>query len=399
ETLECDLNDISLVDPSPNSFIITTKTMSEPFLGFKALVPYFDKDSTEWSYPNFLYEMRNAILDIEPFDKDWERFRAVIICCIEWFRIPESSKKIKATSASASSSTGDENAIDDDGQTADESEEINYSDTISISDQTKTFGESYLTSTIPTTPSPSSPNYKQPRFITSNENMDMDYRIMNVLEQPVKFIFEEKMKKYKPQRFVLKKTLEILKYLNVKLGKALSSITINYENPNRNTVYLHNLFDKFGEVISKAQKLLRNKSSKKPKYDGDLSFNRKIEFIYVETATTSILSKRDKDLSKMHEAIAIMFKFIVSSLPEKLVYEISELPILCIQFCVKMCPVVFSIMNFDILEQVAFLPSLTKSASLIQDLHKRYQLLLKNISDYYLDNDNNWTSLLKLKTR
>ncbi|CAI2193402.1 2903_t:CDS:2 [Funneliformis geosporum] len=224
---------------------------------------------------------------------------------------------------------------------------------------------------------------------------------MNVLEQPVKFIFEEKMKKYKPQRFVLKKTLEILKYLNVKLGKALSSITINYENPNRNTdkALLNNCILRRGEVISKAQKLLRNKSSKKPKYDGDLSFNRKIEFIYVETATTSILSKRDKDLSKMHEAIAIMFKFIVSSLPEKLVYEISELPILCIQFCVKMCPVVFSIMNFDILEQVAFLPSLTKSASLIQDLHKRYQLLLKNISDYYLDNDNNWTSLLKLKTR
>ncbi|CAI2193400.1 2902_t:CDS:2, partial [Funneliformis geosporum] len=205
ETLECDLNDISLVDPSPNSFIITTKTMSEPFLGFKALVPYFDKDSTEWSYPNFLYEMRNAILDIEPFDKDWGGLDGIMVQKYVWTLLMHSHPsmktffedliferkkrtaqrnyvkisikvldEIKATSASASSSTGDENAIDDDGQTADESEEINYSDTISISDQTKTFGESYLTSTIPTTPSPSSPNYKQPRFITSNENMDMD---------------------------------------------------------------------------------------------------------------------------------------------------------------------------------------------------------------------------------
>ncbi|RGB23585.1 hypothetical protein C1646_774280 [Rhizophagus diaphanus] len=456
--------------------------MSEPFPGFKALVPYFDKDSTEWSYPNFLFEMRDAILDIEPFNEDWggldgtwyKRYtklanndengseihphpsmktyfedliferkkrtaqRNYIKTSIEVLDkartygaqeiiseipealrtkrsftdgiVPESSKKakclltflqIKALSASASSSSGNENAIDDDEQTADESEEINYSDTISTSDQAKTFDESHPTSTIPTTPPPSSPNYKQPRFITNNEYMDMDWspwqfdeiiceidieekliglfekekkakkksslsygiidlndsRIMNVLGQSVKFYFEEIMKKYKPQRSVSKETLETLKSLNVtslwELGKALSSITINYENPNRDTDksilnldsselqegwYNSNIVAPFfddclaslndcilrrGEVASKAQKLLGNKSSKKPKYDGVLSFNRKIEFIYVETATTSILSKRDKDLSKLHEAIAIMFKFIVSS----------NLPILCIQFC------------------------------------------------------------------
>ncbi|CAG8546896.1 4816_t:CDS:10 [Ambispora gerdemannii] len=355
------------------------------------------------------------------------------------------------------------------------------------------------TSTIPTTPPPpSSHNYKQPRFITNNEYMDIawspwqfdaiiceidieekliglcekekkakvksslsygivdlnDSRIMDVLGQPVKFYFEAEMKKYKPQRAVAEDALETLKCLNVtslsELGKALSSITINYEiqieiqyicviclrnysselqegwyNSNIVTPFfddclasLSNCILRRGEVASKAQKLLGIKSSKAPKYDGVLSFNRKIEFIYVETATTSILSKRYKDLSKLHEAIAIMFKLIVSSLPEKIVYEVSDLPILCIQFCgttadvylanwpVKMRPVVFSIMEFDIPEQVTSLPSLTKSAvrmltlrSLIQDLHKRYQSLLKKITDNYLDYDNTWTSPLKLKTR
>ncbi|CAG8824129.1 4359_t:CDS:2, partial [Gigaspora margarita] len=71
---------------------------------------------------------------------------------------------------------------------------------------------------------------------------------MNVLGQSVKVYFEEKMYKYKPQRSVSKETLETLKCLNVtslwELGKALTSITINYENPNRDIVYLHNLFDK-----------------------------------------------------------------------------------------------------------------------------------------------------------
>ncbi|CAG8631033.1 22396_t:CDS:10, partial [Racocetra persica] len=300
------------------------------------------------------------------------------------------------------------------------------------------------------TPTSPSPYYKQPRFITNNEYMDMvwspwhfdkiigeidiekkiiglcekekkakiksslnygiidlnDSRIMNVLGPSVKVYFEAEMKKYKPQRSVSKEALETLKYFNVtslsELGKALSNITINYENPNRDTGVLNldsselqegwynsNIVAPFfddclaslndcilrrGEVESKAQKLLGIKSSKKPKYDGILSFNRKIEFIYVETVTTSILSKRDKDLSKLHEAIVIMFKLIVSSLPEKIVHEISDLPILCIQFCgttadvylanwpVNMRPVVFSIFEFDIPEQVTSLPSLTKSA-------------------------------------
>ncbi|CAG8445528.1 9279_t:CDS:10, partial [Acaulospora morrowiae] len=457
--------------------------MSEPFPGFKSLAPYFDRDSTEWSYPNFLYEMRNVILDIEPFNEDWggldgtwyKRYtklanndengsertaqRNYIKTSIEVLDeartygaqeiisempealrtkrsltggiIPKSSKKIKVTSASASSSTGDENAIDDDGQTADESEEIN----IEKAGKAKTFGESHSTSTIPTTPPPSSSNYKQPRFITNNEYMDMDWspwqfdeiiceidieeklmglfekekkarkksslsygiidlndsRIMDVLGQSVKVYFEEKMNKYKPQIRV-KRNFGNFETSLWELGKALSSITINYENPNRDTDkgilnldsselpeewYNSNIVAPFfddclaslndcilrrGEIASKAQKLLGNKSSKKPKYDGVLSFNRKIEFIYMETTTTSILSKRDKDLSKLHEAIAIMFKFIVSSLPEKIVYEISDLPILCIQFCgttadvylanwpVKMRPVVCSIMDFDIPE-------------------------------------------------
>ncbi|CAG8744931.1 6996_t:CDS:2, partial [Funneliformis caledonium] len=167
------------------------------------LVPYFDKDS---HIPIF-YEMRNSILDIEPFNEDWggldgtwyKRYtklanndengseihphpsmktffedliferkkrtaqrnyiktsievldeartygaQEIISKIPEALRtkrsftggiVPESSKKIKAISASASSSSGNENAIDDDEQTADESEEINYSDTISTSDQ------------------------------------------------------------------------------------------------------------------------------------------------------------------------------------------------------------------------------------------------------------------------
>ncbi|CAG8804319.1 26610_t:CDS:2, partial [Dentiscutata erythropus] len=273
------------------------------------------------------------------------------------------------------------------------------------------------------TPTSPSPYYKQPRFITNNEYMDMvwsPWHFDKIIGPSVKVYFKAEIKKYKPQRSISKEALETLKYFNVtslsELGKALSNITINYENPNRDTVYLYHLFEKLqgsslnncilqrGEVKSKAQKLLGIKSSKKPKYDRILSFNRKIEFIYVETATISILSKRDKDLSKLHEAIAIMFKRIVSSLLEKIVHEISDLPILCIQFCadvyfanwpVNMRSVVFSIFEFDIPEQVTSLPSLTKLAvrmltlrSLIQDLHKWYQSLLKKITDYYLDNDN-----------
>ena len=87
-----------------------------------------------------------------------------------------------------------------------------------------------------------------------------------------------------------------------------------------------------GEV----QKLLDKKSRKKKRYDGILSFSRQFEFIYVETATTSVLSKSDKDLSKLHNAIILMFKHMVSTLPEKLLHEISSMPILCVQFSGKL---------------------------------------------------------------
>ncbi|CAG8470252.1 1764_t:CDS:2 [Acaulospora colombiana] len=140
--------------------------------------------------------MRNVILDIEPFNEDWvdstERGWS-------W-----SFLKNSTINGNASSSTGDENAIADDGQTADESEEINtekagkvnssnYSDTISTSDQAKTFGESHSTSTIPTTPPPSSSNYKQPRFITNNEYMDMDWSPWQFVEIICEMDIEEKL--------------------------------------------------------------------------------------------------------------------------------------------------------------------------------------------------------------
>lgn len=87
-----------------------------------------------------------------------------------------------------------------------------------------------------------------------------------------------------------------------------------------------------GEVESCAQKYLDRKSRKRKKYDGILSFSRQFEFIYIETATTSIVSKTENDLSKLHQAITFMFKLMVSTLPEKILEEISSMPILCVQF-------------------------------------------------------------------
>lgn len=95
------------------------------------------------------------------------------------------------------------------------------------------------------------------------------------------------------------------------------------------------LYDR-GEVESFVQKLLDKKSRKKKKYDGILSFSRQFEFIYVETATTSILSKTDKDLSKLHQAIVLMYKPLVSALSEKLLHELSSMPVLCVQFSGKL---------------------------------------------------------------
>lgn len=59
------------VEKSNLKFYFICKALTVAVDFFSALVPYFDKDSTEWSYPNFLFEMRDAILDIEPFNEDW----------------------------------------------------------------------------------------------------------------------------------------------------------------------------------------------------------------------------------------------------------------------------------------------------------------------------------------
>lgn len=56
---------------------------------------------------------------------------------------------------------------------------------------------------------------------------------------------------------------------------------------------------------------LTENHGKEKKYDGILSFSRQFEFIYVETATTSIPSKTENDLSKLHQAIVLMFKLMV----------------------------------------------------------------------------------------
>lgn len=84
------------------------------------------------------------------------------------------------------------------------------------------------------------------------------------------------------------------------------------------------------------QKLIDKKSKKKKKYDGILSFSRQFEFIYIETATTSISSKMDKDLTKLHQAVVLMFKHLVSALPKELLFEITSVPILCVQFSGKL---------------------------------------------------------------
>lgn len=102
-------------------------------------------------------------------------------------------------------------------------------------------------------------------------------------------------------------------------------------------IYVLFLYNR-GEVESFAQKFLDKKSRRKKKYDGILSFSRQFEFIYVETTTKSIHSKTDKDLSKLHNAIVLMFKLMVSTLSETILHEISSMPILCVQFAGKSIP-------------------------------------------------------------
>ncbi|CAB5395244.1 unnamed protein product [Rhizophagus irregularis] len=191
--------------------------------------------------------------------------------------------------------------------------------------------------------------------------------ILEALGKSVISHFEAKMQEYKPKKALSVEVKRILKTFNVTsledLGKALDAVKIDYNNLDRDIIYMRRLFEKFfllfqdrstinldnrdlpegwynshivapifddclesmdecilrrGEVESFVQKLLDKKSRKKKKYDGILSFSKQFEFIYVETATTSVPSKSDKDLSKLHNAIILMFKHMVSTLPEKI---------------------------------------------------------------------------------
>ncbi|CAG8591883.1 5839_t:CDS:10 [Paraglomus occultum] len=291
--------------------------------------------------------------------------------------------------------------------------------------------------------------------------------ILEALGQSVISHFETKMQGYKPKKALSVEVRRILKTFNVTsledLGKALDKVKIDHNNLDRDIIYLYRLFQKFfllfqdkatinldnrdlpegwynshivapifddclesmdqcilrrSEVESFVQKLLDKKSRKKRKYDGILSFSRQFEFIYVETAATSVLSKSDKDLSKLHNAIILMFKHMVSTLPEKLLHEISSMPVLCVQFSgasvevylaiwlANMRPIVFSIMDFEIAEEITTFPKMTKVAAkmlslrpFIQGLHKRYQTLLTKEADYYLDDDNTWASPIRMKAR
>ncbi|CAB4479448.1 unnamed protein product [Rhizophagus irregularis] len=291
--------------------------------------------------------------------------------------------------------------------------------------------------------------------------------ILEALGKSVISHFEAKMQEYKPKKALSVEVKRILKTFNVTsledLGKALDAVKIDYNNLDRDIIYMRRLFEKFfllfqdrstinldnrdlpegwynshivapifddclesmdecilrrGEVESFVQKLLDKKSRKKKKYDGILSFSKQFEFIYVETATTSVPSKSDKDLSKLHNAIILMFKHMVSTLPEKLLHEISSMPILCVQFSgssievylaiwlANMRPVVFSIMDLEIAEEITTFPKMTTVAAkmlslrpFIQDLHKRYRTLLTKEADHYLDDDNTWTSPIRMKAR
>ncbi|RIB10071.1 hypothetical protein C2G38_2043802 [Gigaspora rosea] len=160
--------------------------------------------------------------------------------------------------------------------------------------------------------------------------------ISRALSQLVMSYFEMKMQEYKPKKVLSVEVVKMLKLFNVTsledLRRALTEAKIDYCNLDRDIVYLHRLFEKLGEVESFVQKLLDKKSRKKKKYDGILSFSRQFEFIYVETATTSVHSKADKDLSKLHQAIILMYKHLVSVLPEKLLHELSSMPVLYVQF-------------------------------------------------------------------
>ena len=139
-----------------------------------------------------------------------------------------------------------------------------------------------------------------------------------------------------------------------------------------------------GEVASKAQKYLdfqKQSKSKRSKYDGILSFSNKFEFIYVEMAPKpAISSKKVNDLSKIYEAILLMYQLFFMSIPESIVKDTVDLVFLGIQFTgataevyvanwqPNMQPVIFSIMTFDFPEQVTSLPTLTTAVAKILSL-------------------------------
>ncbi|CAH1770274.1 10970_t:CDS:1, partial [Entrophospora sp. SA101] len=64
-----------------------------------------------------------------------------------------------------------------------------------------------------------------------------------------------------------------------------------------------------------------------------MSIINTIEFIYMETATITDASKTKGDLSKLHEAISIMFQELLVSLPTDMKDEIKNVQILAIQLC------------------------------------------------------------------
>ncbi|CAJ0768176.1 4783_t:CDS:2, partial [Entrophospora sp. SA101] len=56
-----------------------------------------------------------------------------------------------------------------------------------------------------------------------------------------------------------------------------------------------------------------------------MSIINTIEFIYMETATITDASKTKGDLSKLHEAISIMFQELLVSLPTDMKDEIKNI--------------------------------------------------------------------------
>ncbi|CAG8733957.1 16872_t:CDS:10, partial [Funneliformis caledonium] len=288
--------------------------------------------------------------------------------------------------------------------------------------------------------------YKKCQKTKSKTKISLDYGIIDLNDDFVlEGLGEPIIQDYKPKKNISKEIANCLKKFNVTslkdLGKTLSEVHIDYNNLDRDIFYLHRLFQKFfllfqdngslnldsfelqeewynshivapifdeclesvnewilrrSEVKSYAQKFLDRTSWKRKKYDGILSFKN--------------------DLSKLHQAIILMFKLMVSTLSEKMLEEISFIPVFCVQFSrasaevylanwpKNMRPIVFSIMKFDIPEEVTALPKLTKVAakmlslrSYIQNLNNKYQVLLMKMADYYLNEDNDWDSPIKLK--